>query len=58
MCNVQYFNFFTLSLYTVEASTYNTIKHKVIMVWINYVCFWYFTFGPQLYTRPLYSQIN
>jgi hypothetical protein len=43
MCNVQYLNYFTLSLYTVEASTYSTIKHMVIMVSTIYVCFWYFT---------------
>ena len=39
MCIVQYLTYFTLSLYTVEASNYSTIKHMVIMVSTIHVCF-------------------
>jgi hypothetical protein len=53
MCNVQYLNYFTLSFHMVEATTYSTIKHMVIMVSTIHFCFWYFKFGPPLYTRPM-----
>jgi len=53
MCNVHYLKYFIPSLYTADASTYNTIKHIVIMVSTTRICFWYFKFGPPLYTRPM-----